>query len=114
MEIFLPAERALGFRRHFITVQGLRYSATVPTPESAEAFARLTQARARLNEVTKRLNECHAGFLREGQAARERYAEIQIEWDEAFNAFEKATEQFAATVKKLQQDVETHRFPKEK
>jgi hypothetical protein len=52
--------------------------------------------------------------LREGQAARERYAEIQIEWDEAFNAFEKATEQFAARVKKLQQDVEAHRFPKEK
>jgi len=86
----------------------------VPTPESAEAFARLTLARARLNEITRRLNECHAGFLREGQAARERYAEIQIEWDEAFNAFEKATEQFAARVKKLQQDVEAHRFPKEK
>jgi hypothetical protein len=45
------------------------------------------------------------------QAARERYAELQTEWDEAFIAFEKATEELAATVKKLHQDVEVLRSP---
>ena len=84
----------------------------MPTPESAEAFARLAFARAQLTDITKRLSECHARFLRDGQAARERYAELQTEWDEAFIAFEKATEELAATVKKLHQDVEAHRFPK--
>jgi hypothetical protein len=84
----------------------------VPTPKSAEAFARLAAARSRLSDVTKRLNECHEMFLAEGQAARERYAHLQMEWDEAFSAFEKATEEFSAIVKKLNQDVEAHRLPK--
>ena len=84
----------------------------MPTPESAEAFTRLASARARLTDITKLLNECHASFFTGGQAARERYAELQTEWDEAFIAFEKATEELAATVKKLHQDVEAHRFPK--
>ena len=90
----------------------LGYIPAVPTPESAEAFTRVASARDRLTDITKRLNECHARFLRDGQAARERYAELQTEWDEAFIAFEKATEELAATVKKLHQDVEAHRFPK--
>jgi len=84
----------------------------MPIPESAEAFARLAFERARVTEITKLLNECHARFLRDGQAARERYAELQIEWDEAFDAFQKATEKFSSIVEKLHQDVEAHRFSK--
>ena len=86
----------------------------MPTRESADAFARLAAARSRLNNQTRLLNECYAGFLKYGQAARERYAELQADWDEAFSAFEKATDEFAATVQKLRQDVETHRLPKTK
>ena len=86
----------------------------MPTPESAEAFTRVASARDRLTDITKRLNECHARFLRDGQAARERYAELQMEWDEAFSAFENATEKFAATVKKLHLDVEANRVSKTK
>jgi hypothetical protein len=85
----------------------------MPTPQSAEAFARLAFERARVTDITKRLNECHARFFRDGQAARERYADLQIEWDEAFNAFQKATEEFSVTVKKLHQDVVANRLPKE-
>ena len=92
----------------------LGYIPAVPTPESAEAFARLAFARAQLTGITKRLSECHARFLRDGQAARERYAELQMEWDEAFSAFENATEKFAATVKKLHLDVEANRVSKTK
>lgn len=39
------------------------YSASVPTPETADAFAKLVEARARLNEVTKQLNEAHISML---------------------------------------------------
>jgi hypothetical protein len=84
----------------------------MPTPESAQAFAKLAFERARVTDITKRLNECHARFFTDGQAARERYAELQIEWDEAFSAFERATEKFAATIKKLHQDVEANRYSK--
>ena len=84
----------------------------MPTPQSAEAFARLAFERARVTDITKRLNECHARFFRDGQAACERYAELQIEWDEAFNAFQKATEEFSSIVEQLHQDVEAHRFSK--
>jgi uncharacterized protein YukE len=80
----------------------------VPTPESAEAFTRSAAACARLNEVTKLLNESHAGLSTEGQAGRQRYAELQAQWDEAFRAFEKATDDLSATVKKLHEDVEAH------
>jgi len=37
-----------------------------------------------------------------------------MEWDEAFSAFENATEKFAATVKKLHLDVEANRVSKTK
>jgi hypothetical protein len=84
----------------------------IPEFESAEAFARLAFERARVTDITKRLNECHARFFRDGQDAREQYAELQIEWDEAFNAFQKATEKFSSIVEKLHQDVEAHRFSK--
>jgi len=86
----------------------------VPTPDSADAFARLTAARSRLMDVTKLLNECHANFLKDGQAARERYAALQVDWDQAFSAFERATQDFAATVQKLHQEVEANRLPRTK
>ena len=84
----------------------------MPTRESAEAFARLVAARAHLTEVTRLLNEAHAGLQLDGITGRQRYADLQAEWEAAFNAFEKATEEFSATVKKLHQDVEAHRLPK--
>jgi hypothetical protein len=83
----------------------------MPTPESAEVFSRLVAARARLNEVTRLLNESHAGLQSDGNAGRQRHAQLQREWEEAFRAFEKATDEFSATVKKLHQDVESHRLP---
>ena len=78
----------------------------MPTHESADAFAKLAAARARLNEVTKLINECHASLSSDGQAGRQRYADLQAEWHEAFQAFAAATEAFSATVKKLNDDVE--------
>ena len=84
----------------------------MPTRESAEAFAKLTAARSRLNHVTHLLNECHASFLKQGQAARERYAELQTLWDEAFSSFQRATDEFASTVEKLQRVVELNRSPR--
>jgi len=78
----------------------------MPTPESAEAFARLATARARLTEVTKLLNESHAALLSDGQAGRQRHADLLTQWHEAFRAFQAATEAFSATVKKLPGDPE--------
>lgn len=45
--------------------------------------------------------------------ANERYRELQQRWDEAFRAFEAATEDFAACVKRMHDDIEAHRqtFP---
>jgi uncharacterized protein YukE len=83
----------------------------MPTPESAAAFAKLVSARTKLNEITKQLNDAHAEISAGGQGARQRYAELQTEWDKAFRAFELATEEFAATVKHLHDDVEAHRAP---
>jgi hypothetical protein len=73
----------------------------MPTPKSAEAFARLVAARARLTEVTKLLNESHADFLSNGQAERQRHAELQAGWDEAHLTFKQATDEFSATIKEL-------------
>ena len=84
----------------------------MPTQESAEAFARLVAARAHLTEITKLLNEAHSGLQLEGNTGRQRYAELQAEWEAAFSAFEKATDELAATLKKLHHDVEAHRLPK--
>ena len=83
----------------------------MPTPDSAAAFAKLAAARARLTEVTKLLNESHAGLMVDGNAGRQRHAELQDEWEAAFSAFETATDEFAATVKKLHQDVKAKRLP---
>jgi hypothetical protein len=84
----------------------------MPTPESAEVFARLVAARARLTDITRLLNESHARLLSEGKAGRQRHAELQAEWEEAFRTFEEATGEFSTIVKKLHQDVEEQRLPK--
>ena len=85
----------------------------MPTPESAEVFYRLVAARTRLSEASKALNDCHANLASLPlQSARERYHQLQDEWKEAFQAYEKATDEFSATVKRLHQDVEEHRLPK--
>lgn len=82
----------------------------VPTPESAEAFAKLVEAREKLTEVTRQLNEAHAkGLIPEN---RQRYLDLQKEWDEAFKRFETATDEFSALVRKLPAMVVTHRLPK--
>jgi|SRR5688572_25907412 len=82
----------------------------VPTPESAEAFAKLVEAREKLTEVTRQLNEAHAkGLIPEN---RQRYLDLQKEWDEAFKRFETATDEFSALVRKLPEMVVTHRLPK--
>jgi hypothetical protein len=73
----------------------------MPTPESAEAFAELDAARTRLNDVTKQLNEAHARLANGGQAARLLHASLQKEWDEAFRAFTKATDDFSAIVHEM-------------
>jgi hypothetical protein len=82
----------------------------MPTPESAEAFAKLVAARTRLTEVTKLLNECYDRLSLDGQGGRQRYIELQKEWDVVFREFEAATDAFSATVKKLPELV-THRLP---
>jgi len=51
----------------------------VPTPESAEAFAKLVATRTRLTEITKELNEASAE-MHASKEGRERYAELQKEW----------------------------------
>lgn len=68
----------------------------------SEAFARIVAARTYLNEVTRLLNECHAGMLNDAQG-RERYKKAQGEWDEARQAFERATKAFDETIKKFTQ-----------
>ena len=83
----------------------------MPTPESTDSFARLVAARARLTEVTRILNESHTALLSDGQAGRQRYAELQGEWEEAFRSFLAATEVFSATVKTLPNDLEARDKP---
>ena len=69
----------------------------VPTPESAEAFAKLVATRTRLTEITKELNEASAE-MHASKEGRERYAELQKEWEEAFQQFEMATDEFSTAV----------------
>ena len=78
----------------------------MPTPESAEAFAKLVAARTRLTEITKQLNEANAGPL-VGQAARAAYASLQAEWEATFRAFEIATEEFSDNVKHLHDEMKS-------
>ena len=76
----------------------------MPTPESADAFARLVAARTRLTEVTKRLNESHDRGSMQG------YDQLQAQWDVAYTEFQAATEAFSAAVKRLP-EILTHRIP---
>ena len=72
----------------------------MPTSESAEAFAKLVEARLRLNAVSVDLKNA---LESRGQSAsaNNRYRELQERWDEAFHAFEKATDQFSAVVRSI-------------
>ena len=74
----------------------------MPTAESAQAFAKFVATRERLAEVTKNLNEAHMELQDSGfNAGRAKYVQLQKDWEQAFLAFETATEAFSATVKKL-------------
>ena len=84
----------------------------MPTPESAGAFAKLVAARTRLAEVTKLINECHARLSTDGLAERQRYEQLQTEWDEAFKDFQDATGEFTVTMNRLREDVDAQRLPK--
>lgn len=83
---------------------------TVPTPETAEAFAKLVEAREKLTEVTRQLNEAHAAPA--SHENRQRYLDLQKAWDEAHKKFEMATDEFSALVRKLPEILVTHRLPK--
>ena len=71
----------------------------MPTPESAEAFAKLSEARARLNDISRQLKE--ALETRGSIAGEQRYREIQAEWEAAFKALEAATDEFSAIVHRI-------------
>jgi curved DNA-binding protein CbpA len=75
----------------------------MPTPESAEAFKKLVEARDRLTEVTQRLNKAYSGT--DGVTGT-RYRDLQAEWDTAFREFEAATLAFSMTVKQLREDMD--------
>jgi len=84
----------------------------MPTPESAEAFARLVGTRARLTEISNDLNAAvadlqgSAAHSEKQKEAERRYDELQVQWDEAFRAFELATEVFSTAVKHVHDEVE--------
>ncbi|HET9215628.1 MAG TPA: hypothetical protein VFR18_01540 [Terriglobia bacterium] len=71
----------------------------MPTPESAEAFAKLSKARARLSQISRDLKE--ALETRGSVAGEQRYRELQAEWEAAFKAFEVATDEFSAIVHRI-------------
>ena len=82
----------------------------MPTPESAEAFAKLVAARDRLTEITRRLNQAHPaeGVSAEGfRADGARYRDLQVEWDAAFREFEAATAAFTSLVKHMREDLDS-------
>ena len=85
----------------------LIYAAPVPTPESADAFDKLVAARTQLTDITKELNESEGGILSGGRAARDRHAQLQAKWEEAFLAFEAAAEEFSVAVKHIRDDIES-------
>jgi hypothetical protein len=76
----------------------------MPTPESADAFAKLVAARARLTEITKLLNESHERGSVQG------YERLQAEWDTAYKEFQAATDVFSAAVERLP-EILAHRRP---
>lgn len=78
----------------------------MPTSESAEAFAKLVKARTRLNQVSAELKNALESRW-QNAAADSRYRELQEQWDEAFHAFEKATDEFSAVVHSIGKDGES-------
>lgn len=77
----------------------------MPTPASSAAFARLVAARTRFKDVTRELNEAREG-LPEFKAT---IADLEADADEAFQAFELATEAFSVSVKHLHDEIESPR-----
>ena len=81
----------------------------MPTPEIADAFAKLVAARTQLTDINKELNQSEADILSGGKAARDRHAQLQAKWDEAFHAFELAAEEFSVALKHIHEDIESFR-----
>ena len=69
----------------------------MPTPDSAAAFARLVEARTRLSELSVDLRNALES-RGQSSAAEQRFRQVQQQWDEAFQAFQAATDQFSAVV----------------
>ena len=69
----------------------------MPTPESAAAFAKLVAARERLLEITSLLNEAYAQ-IDKGRAERQRFLDLQKQWDALHKKYKMATEDFMAVV----------------
>jgi hypothetical protein len=80
----------------------------MPTPESAEAFAKLVAARQRFVAITKQLAEANAQSYGSGEA-RQRCEELQKEWEQAFHEFQEATGEYSVIVKKLHENAESNR-----
>jgi hypothetical protein len=76
--------------------------ASMPTPESAKAFERLSEARNRLVELTKRLNEVHSHKVTDPVRSHE----VQAEWNGAFLEFEAAAKDFTSRVQHLRGELE--------
>lgn len=77
----------------------------MPTPESAAVFTVLVEARAALTEITRRMNQVHAKVLG-SRAERQEYAELQKRWDELYQTFRIATEEFMAVVDNIERPKE--------
>ena len=78
------------------------------TPESAEASAKLAAARERFAAISKELTDANARMYVSGEA-RQRYEELQKEWEEAFHEFQEATGEYSVIVKKLHENAESNR-----
>lgn len=78
----------------------------MPTPESAAAFEKLSEARTRLNEITRELNEAHAKML-ENCNGRARHIQLQKDWAEAFDKFQTATEELAGVLRTIKSQIES-------
>jgi hypothetical protein len=71
----------------------------MPTTESSVAFDKLVRERTCLSKISAKLKEAHE--LRSSVGGEERYRALQTEWDEAFRAFQRATDVFSAIVHRI-------------
>jgi hypothetical protein len=76
----------------------------VPTTDTTTGFEKLVETRTRLNEISVQLREALEG--RGVLSFDNQYRELQAKWDEAFLAFEEATEEFSATIRRIHDDLE--------